>query len=179
MKLRLQLGCKRLADYKSEPLMMSKQIVRGIILLSLICLVTASLLISGHSEASGSQTAGVAKGSARNAAIIATTEAVLKETSDLRELSILRAVKSGAQSRTEIERMIIKNLNDESTPAEMHATEVVLKRLRRVSVELAKMSQVTHLKRRLQIITPSLCEVGEGTGSCLSDHCRAGLAQVM
>ncbi len=44
------------------------------------------------------------------------------------------------------------------------ATEVVLKRLRRVSVELENMPQVTHLKRRLQIITPSLCEVGEGTG---------------
>ena len=53
---------------------------------------------------------------ARNAAIIATTEAVLKETSDLRELSILKDVKSGAQSRTEIERMIVKNLDEESTP---------------------------------------------------------------
>jgi hypothetical protein len=58
---------------------------------------------------------------------VATTAAVLKETSELRELSILRAVKSGAQSRSEIERMIVKNLDEENTPAESHAAEAVLK----------------------------------------------------
>jgi hypothetical protein len=39
----------------------------------------------------------------------------------------LRSVKSGAQSRSEIERMIIKNLDADTTPAEMHATEMLLK----------------------------------------------------
>jgi hypothetical protein len=36
----------------------------------------------------------------------------------------LKAVKSGAQSRADIERMIIKNLDADTTPAEMHAAEV-------------------------------------------------------
>jgi hypothetical protein len=39
----------------------------------------------------------------------------------------MKPVKSGAQSRSDIERMIIKNLDAETTPAEMHAAEVLLK----------------------------------------------------
>jgi hypothetical protein len=53
----------------------------------------------------------------------------LKEISDIRELPILRPVKSGAQSRAEIERMVIRNLNEQAKPAEMHATEVALRKL--------------------------------------------------
>jgi len=64
---------------------------------------------------------------AQNAALVSTTEAVLEETSEIRELSVLRQVKSGAQSRSQIERMIIKNLDTDTTPAEMHASEVLLK----------------------------------------------------
>src|SRR6266478_577147 len=67
--------------------------------------------------------------SARNAALIAATSDVLKETSEIRQLTVLRPVQSSTQSRTEIERMLIKNLDDETTPAQMHATEVSLKRL--------------------------------------------------
>jgi hypothetical protein len=107
--------------------MMSKQINRRVMLVSLACLLSIGLLISGSVVSAKLQRPGVAPSSARNAAIVATTEAVLKETSDLRELSILKDVKSGAQSRTEIERMVMKNLDEESTPAEMHAAEVVLK----------------------------------------------------
>jgi hypothetical protein len=131
MRLRSQLSWKRLADYKSESPMMSKQISRALALLSLFGLLTTTLFVDNRvaaQRAHGTQTAGVATGSARNAAIVATTAAVLKETSDLRELPILRPVKSGAQSRPEIERMIIKNLDEETTPAEMHATEVALKK---------------------------------------------------
>src|SRR6185503_14534333 len=62
------------------------------------------------------------------AAIVTTTAEVLKETSQIRELTILRPVKSGAQSRAEIERMLIKNLNDQMSPAEMHATELSLRK---------------------------------------------------
>jgi hypothetical protein len=65
----------------------------------------------------------------RNAALIAATADVLKETSELRELPILRPVQSSTQSRTEIERMLIKNLDEETTPAQIHATEVTLKKL--------------------------------------------------
>lgn len=98
---------------------MSKQINRGLALLILCCLCVASLTTRSQAQAG-------ATGTAQNAAIISTTDAVLKETSELRELPILRAVKSGAQSRSEIERMIIKNLDSDTTPAEMHAAEVLL-----------------------------------------------------
>src|SRR6267378_597184 len=66
---------------------------------------------------------------ARNAALIAATQDVLKETSELRQLAILRPVQSSTQSRAEIERMLIKNLDEETTPAQIHATEVTLKKL--------------------------------------------------
>lgn len=67
--------------------------------------------------------------SARNAAMIAATSEVLKETSEIRQLAILAPVQSSAQSRAEIERMLVKSLDEETTPAQMHATEVTLKRL--------------------------------------------------
>jgi len=66
---------------------------------------------------------------ARNAALIAATQEVLKETSELRQLSIIRAVQSSTQSRAEIERAMVKNLDDEITPADMHASEVTLRKL--------------------------------------------------
>ena len=53
---------------------------------------------------------------------------MLEETSKIRELPILRPVKSGAQSRTEIERMLVKNLYEQMTTAEMHATEVAYRK---------------------------------------------------
>jgi len=99
---------------------MSKQINAGLALLILICLCAGSLTVRTHAQAGAARTA-------QNAAIIATTDAVLKETSELRELSIMRPVKSGAQSRAEIERTVIKNLDSETTPAEMHATEALLR----------------------------------------------------
>jgi hypothetical protein len=99
---------------------MSKKISAGLALLTLICLCTGGFSPLGHAQTG-------AAGTAQNAAIVSTTAAVLKETSELRELSILKSVKSGAQSRSEIERMIIRNLDDETTPEEMHAAEMVLK----------------------------------------------------
>ncbi len=113
-------NCKRLADYKSERPIMSKKISVGLVLLTLFCLCTGSFLPRGHAQTG-------AAGTAQNAAIVSTTAAVLKETSELRELSILKSVKSGAQTRADIERMIIRNLDDETTPEEMHAAEMVLK----------------------------------------------------
>jgi len=107
--------------------MMSKQINRGIVWFCLGCLILASLAITIPTASAKLQRAGIATGTARNAAIVATTEAVLKETSDLRELAILKDVKSGAQSRAEIERMLIRNMDEESTPAELHAAEMALK----------------------------------------------------
>ena len=99
---------------------MSKQISAGLALLALLSFGIGSFL-----PKSQAQTAATAN--AQNAAIVSTTAAMLKETSELRELSILKAVKSGAQSRADIERMIIKNLDSDTTPAEMHAAEVLLR----------------------------------------------------
>jgi len=129
MRLRSQFSWQRLADYKSESQLMSKQITRVLALVLLSGLLVSSLLIHGQAKVSRTQGATAATGTARNAAIVATTAAVLKETSEIRELPILKTVRSGAQSRTEIERMIIKNLDDESTPADMHATELILTKL--------------------------------------------------
>ena len=99
---------------------MSKQINRGLALLILFCLCVASLTTRSLAQANGAR-------AAQNAAIISATDDVLQETSELRELQILRTVKSGAQSRSEIERMIVKNLDTDTTPAEMHAAEVLLR----------------------------------------------------
>ncbi len=71
----------------------------------------------------------VAPANAKSAAVAAATAEVLQETGEIRELAVLRPVKSGAQSRAEIERMIIRNLDEEITPEEMRATEVTLKKL--------------------------------------------------
>src|SRR6266536_1198054 len=128
MNLKVQLGQKRLADYKSEGPVMSKQMGRLLRLVALFGLAT-TVFVTGPVVAVVPKNTGVAASTARNAAIIATSVAVLKETSELRELSILRPVKSGAQSRAEIERMIVKNLDEQTTPAEMHATELTLKKL--------------------------------------------------
>lgn len=65
----------------------------------------------------------------RSASVMAATAEVLKETSELRQLEVLRPVKSGAQSRAEIERMLVRNLDEQSTPAELRASEVALKKL--------------------------------------------------
>src|SRR5215213_3882542 len=99
---------------------MSKKISGSLALLALFCLYAGSFLPRGQAQTT-------AAGAAQNAAIISTTAAVLRETSELRELSILKTVKSGAQSRADIERMIVKNLEAETTPEEMHAAEVLLK----------------------------------------------------
>ena len=98
---------------------MSKQINVCVALLILVCLCAGSLTVRTHAQASAPR-------AAQNAAIVSTTDAVLKETSELRELSIIRPVQSGAQSRAEIERSIIKNLDSDTTPAELHATEALL-----------------------------------------------------
>jgi hypothetical protein len=107
--------------------MMSKQINHRLVLLSIGSFLALGAILVIPTVSAKKQQPGMATGTARNASIVATTEALLKETSDLRELSILKDVKSGAQSRAEIQRMIIKNLDEESSPAQIHATEVALK----------------------------------------------------
>jgi hypothetical protein len=108
---------------------MSKKISTLLALLTSLSLLGTSIISNYGSAAAQRKGAVVAASNAKNAAIVATTAAVLKETSEIRELPILHPVKSGAQSRAEIERMVIRNLDEQTSPAETHATEVALKKL--------------------------------------------------
>jgi hypothetical protein len=112
--------------------MMSKRINRSPALLFLLglSLATGAAKHSADAHSAGARAAqqNVASSNTRNAAIVAATAEVLKETSEIRELAVLRPVRSGAQSRAAIEQMLIRNLNEQVTPAEMHATEVSLKK---------------------------------------------------
>jgi hypothetical protein len=106
---------------------MSKRIIRFLPALVAVALATAGLLFT-NSSGSSAQRATVASGAARHAAIVATTAEVLQETSEIRELEILRPVKSGAQSRVQIERMLVKKLDEQMKQDEMHATELTLRK---------------------------------------------------
>lgn len=64
----------------------------------------------------------------KSAAVAATTDEVLTEVSKIRNLKQLHAIKSGANTRAEIERMLIENLNRETKPEELRAAELTLKR---------------------------------------------------
>ncbi len=106
---------------------MSKQIEFGRLaraaLLLLILLAGAG---AARAQVSGAPPSAV---NPRSAGIAAATEEVLRETSEVRKLAVLRPVKSGAQSRAEIERMLVRSLEESSTPAETLADEAVMKKL--------------------------------------------------
>jgi hypothetical protein len=97
-------------------------------LVSVFVIFAAAVLFISPVSRSRAQGGGIAP-STKNAAVIATTAAILKETSDLRELPILHPVKSGAKSRPEIERMIIDNLDEDSTPEDLRHSELAMKKM--------------------------------------------------
>lgn len=99
---------------------------RGASIVFLGCLLLfapAILTSSARQEPANATTA------ARNAALVAATDEVLDETSALRNLAVLKPVRSSTKSRDEIERSIVKNLDEDTSPEDLHATEVVLKTL--------------------------------------------------
>jgi len=106
---------------------MSKRIRTLLALLATLTLLSSSIL-AVHQVPQRKRPV-MAASISKNEAIVATTDAVLKETSEIRELPILHPVKSGAQSRGEIEQMVIRNLSKQSTPEESHATEQFMKKL--------------------------------------------------
>src|SRR5215213_4142682 len=110
---------------------MSKQIRLQAAALLAVILFLATILPAAPASFAQSQsaTAVASTREARNAAVVEATKEVLTETSDLRQLPILRPVKSGTQSRDQIQRFLIKNMDEDSSPAEMHASEVALKKL--------------------------------------------------
>ena len=88
--------------------------------------VAASLMVTA---AAARQRARPAAVNPKTAAVREATTEVLRETSQLRKLPVLRQVRSGAQSRAEIEQMLVRNLNESATPEEMAASEATLKKL--------------------------------------------------
>lgn len=108
---------------------MSKSISKFLALAAVLAICTSSAFINSRRAIGQTQPRpAISSRAAREAAIVAATTAVLEETSKIRELPILRPVKSGAQSRAEIERMLVKNLYEQMTTAEMHATEVAYRK---------------------------------------------------
>jgi hypothetical protein len=98
--------------------------------------MAASLLFALPRAFAQRQAPAVASSNAKTASIMAATEAVLKETSEIRQLPILRPVKSGAQTRAEIEHMLIKNMDEDTTPEQLHASELTLKKLGLIPPEM-------------------------------------------
>jgi hypothetical protein len=125
------------ADYKSERFKMSKRNMmpgwhKTCAALLVAVLLAGGFLATGARHATAQVAAPqrpTAAVNPRSASVVAATSEVLKETGEIRQLEVLRAVKSGAQSRAEIERMLVRNLDEQSTPAELHASELALKKL--------------------------------------------------
>lgn len=118
-----------LADYKSEGSEMSKKIrARNLLLSACVAAFVAAVSLAG-AGAGATQRAKPAAVNPKTAAVREATAEVLKETSELRKLPVLRQVRSGAQSRAEIEQMLVRNLNESVTPAEMRASETTLRKL--------------------------------------------------
>ena len=115
---------------------MSKLLSRALAVVLAVS-VTAMGLVVSHSKTSRAQRPVAAKGVNRHQTVIATTAEVLKETSKLRELPVLRPVRSGAQTRQEIERMLVSKLNRQISPQEIHAIEQSLKKFGFVNRDFA------------------------------------------
>jgi hypothetical protein len=107
---------------------MSKEIIsRRLASRTLTAVVAALVLTSG--VGAGAQRSRPAAVNPKTAAVREATTEVLQETSELRKLAILRPVRSGAQTRAEIEQMLVRNLNESASAEEMRASETALKKL--------------------------------------------------
>jgi hypothetical protein len=109
-------------------------VVAAISFCILAIFLVAVIHTSAQKPATGAENASAAT---RNAALVAATNEVLQETSKLRELAVVHPVQSSAQSRSEIEHMIVANLDRDTTTADLHASEVTLKRLGLVPANFA------------------------------------------
>ncbi|MDQ1612493.1 MAG: hypothetical protein QOG00_2424 [Pyrinomonadaceae bacterium] len=141
------------ADYKSERFEMSKRNKSGRARAG-VALLAAFMFTAGLSPIGAPRSAAqvaapqmppAAAVNPRSASVASATAEVLKETGEIRQLEVLRAVKSGAQSRAEIERMLVRNLDTQTTPAELHASELALKKLGLVPADFAMRSFLIEL----------------------------------
>jgi hypothetical protein len=93
------------------------------------------LLSSGGALGLRAQGTAATASTVKNDAVVAATLEVFNEMSRIRQLSVLYPARSGTQSRQAIENMVVRNLDEQTTPAQMHATEVTLKKLGMVGAD--------------------------------------------
>jgi hypothetical protein len=91
-------------------------------------LLAAAALWGGAPGAGAQAPAPQAAVNPKAASVAATLDEVLKETSEIRQLAVLRPVKSGAQSRPEIEAMLLRRLREDQRPEEARAAELTAKK---------------------------------------------------
>jgi hypothetical protein len=110
---------------------MSKKNLRRPLAAILVAATVAAALATGFVPAGSAQQGAAQKAASVNpktAAIREATAEVLQEASEIRQLKVLRPVESGAQSRADIEQMLVRNLEENTTPEEMRASELALKK---------------------------------------------------
>lgn len=109
---------------------MSKQLVKQTIAIAIISSFLVLSFFHPVEIIAQTKSRAAAKQSAlKSASVLKLTDAMLKETSKIRELPILYPVKSGTKSRAQIERMVLKNLSNESAPESLKNDELLLKKL--------------------------------------------------
>jgi hypothetical protein len=109
--------------------MSKKNGLRNLVTAASFAALAIAVLSSGADVGARQRAKTVAAVSPKTLAIRAATIEVLRETSELRKLPILRRVRSGAQSRDEIERMLVRNLNESAKPEQLRASEIALRKL--------------------------------------------------
>src|ERR1043166_5096368 len=98
---------------------MSKKIrARNLLLTACVAAFVAAASLAG-AGAGATQRAKPAAVNPKTAAVRGATAEVWRETSELRKLPVPRPVRSGGQSRADVEQMLARNLNEGVTPAEM------------------------------------------------------------
>jgi len=109
--------------------MSKKNGLRNLIMFGAVTVLTAAVLLSGVGVGARQRAKPAAAVSPKTLAIRQATAEVLRETSELRKLPVLRQVRSGAQSRDDIERMLVRNLDESAKPEQLRASEITLRKL--------------------------------------------------
>ena len=117
---------------------MQKRVLAG------TALVLALVLFTGGAVFPYQKAASVA---GNDAATLDATNEILEKVSKLRGLAIKRPVKSGLKSKDEIERSVVQDLDESTSPAEFAATQKTLARLGLVTKDFRLRDYVVKLLR--------------------------------
>ena len=117
---------------------MQKRVLAG------TALVLALVLFAGQAAFPYQKAASVA---GNDAATLDATNEILEKVSKLRGLAIKRPVKSGLKSKDEIERSVVQDLDESTTPAEFAATQKTLARLGLVTKDFRLRDYIVKLLR--------------------------------